>query len=75
MRAVASIPTAWYRDPAHLALEEERVFATAWQYVGSASSVEGPGTYLAGDLTGLPIVVTLAAPCTASSTFAGTGAP
>lgn len=58
MRAVASIPAAWYRDPAQLALERERVFATAWQYVGSAAPVEDPGTYLAGDLAGLPIVVT-----------------
>ncbi len=58
MRAVASIPAAWYREPGQLARENERVFAPAWQYIGSAAPVEATGTYLAADLAGLPIVIT-----------------
>ena len=58
MRVVHSIPSDWYTDPAVLARERERVFAPYWHYVGSATEVAEPGTYMAADLGGLPVVVT-----------------
>jgi len=57
-RVVASVPSDWYTDPAVLAHERSRVFAPHWHYVGSATDVAEPGTYMAADLGGLPIVVT-----------------
>src|SRR6478609_3859148 len=55
---VSSIPSDWYTDPAVLARERALVFAPHWHYVGSAADVADPGTYMAADLGGLPIVVT-----------------
>jgi choline monooxygenase len=51
---------AWsaYSDPELPALERERIFARAWQYVGHAGELgDGPG-YLAGSVGDIPVVVT-----------------
>jgi phenylpropionate dioxygenase-like ring-hydroxylating dioxygenase large terminal subunit len=51
---------AWttYSDPALAARERERVFATAWQYVGHIGEFgNGPG-YLAAPVGDIPLVVT-----------------
>lgn len=58
MRVVPSIPAEWYTDPALLARERTRVFAPHWHYVGSVAAVAEPGSYMAADLGGLPVVVT-----------------
>ena len=34
-----SLPAAWYTEPAIAALEQERIFRHAWQYVGRAAVV------------------------------------
>jgi choline monooxygenase len=57
-KVVSSIPSDWYTDPAILTRERSLVFAPHWHYVGSAADVADPGTYMAADLGGLPIVVT-----------------
>ena len=51
---------AWsaYSDPALPALERERIFARAWQYVGHLGELgEGAG-YVAGRVGDIPVVVT-----------------
>jgi len=57
-RAVASAPSSWFTDPQFLARERAAVFAPHWHYVGSAEDVAEPGSFMAADLGGLPIVVT-----------------
>lgn len=58
MRTVASIPSEWFTDPAILRRERAAVFAPHWHYVGSAAEVAEPGSFMTGDLGGLPIVIT-----------------
>jgi choline monooxygenase len=55
-----TIPSRWYLDPAFLDLERERVFGRTWQPVGFASNVAEPGSYIAAEIAGEPIVVTRA---------------
>ncbi|HEX5195459.1 MAG TPA: aromatic ring-hydroxylating dioxygenase subunit alpha [Solirubrobacteraceae bacterium] len=55
----ATIPWAWYSDPAILALEHERIFRSSWQYAGHLGQLDGPGSYFASDTGPVPIVVTL----------------
>jgi choline monooxygenase len=55
---VPSLSSDWFTDPELLARERVRVFAPHWHYVGTAAAVADPGTYMAADLGGLPIVVT-----------------
>jgi choline monooxygenase len=57
-RAVPSAPSIWFTDPQFLARERAAVFAPHWHYVGSAADVAEPGSFMATDLGGLPIVVT-----------------
>jgi phenylpropionate dioxygenase-like ring-hydroxylating dioxygenase large terminal subunit len=58
LNAVEALPASWYTEPAVLALEHERVFGKHWQYVGDASLVSGPNSFMTGRLGALPIVVT-----------------
>jgi phenylpropionate dioxygenase-like ring-hydroxylating dioxygenase large terminal subunit len=52
-----TLPASWYADPAVHALERDRIFASAWQYVGRAGAVSAPGSYLAGRVGHVPVVV------------------
>ncbi|HEY2018294.1 MAG TPA: SRPBCC family protein [Bryobacteraceae bacterium] len=54
----ATIPARWYTDPAMLEAEHRSVFGGTWQAVGHASSVAAPGSYLACEITGEPVLVT-----------------
>jgi choline monooxygenase len=54
----STIPARWYTDPALLAAESGKVFGRTWQCVGRADAVAGPGSYLAGEVAGEPILVT-----------------
>ena len=56
----ATIPSRWYLDPAFLDIERERVFGRTWQPVGFSSAAAEPGSYLANEIAGEPIVVTRA---------------
>jgi choline monooxygenase len=52
------MPSAWCTDPDVLQRERAAVFAPHWHYVGTAAAVAAPGSYIAADLGGLPIVIT-----------------
>jgi choline monooxygenase len=53
-----TLPAAWYRDPALLAREEERVFARTWQMVGHEGALAKPGDYLTTRVAGEELVLT-----------------
>ena len=53
----ATIPADWYTSPQMLEFERGRVFGRTWQAVGHASKVAAPGSYLACDIAGEPVVV------------------
>jgi phenylpropionate dioxygenase-like ring-hydroxylating dioxygenase large terminal subunit len=52
-----TLPFTWYSDDEQLRLERREVFAHAWQYGGRAEQVAAPGSYLATDAGGIPILV------------------
>ena len=51
-------PWEWYSDPEILVAERERIFRTAWHYVGHVGSLPEPSSYVACTTGGLPVVVT-----------------
>src|SRR5262249_2153113 len=51
-------PWAWYSDPAVLVTEHERIFRTAWHYVGDVGRLPEPPSYFAYTTGGLPVIVT-----------------
>jgi len=51
-------PWAWYTDEQLLRSERERIFRSAWHYVGHAGRVAEPSSYTASASGGLPAVVT-----------------
>ena len=53
-----TLPAGWYTEPHVLALERERIFARAWMYLGPAERVREPGSFLAGQVGHVPVVVT-----------------
>jgi phenylpropionate dioxygenase-like ring-hydroxylating dioxygenase large terminal subunit len=55
--AVPPVPTGRYTDPAFFDLEQERLFARSWLFVGHESQWPGPGSYRRTDRSGAPIVV------------------
>ena len=46
-----------YLDPALFALEQERLWARTWLYVGHESSVPAPGDFHATELAGRPVLM------------------
>jgi choline monooxygenase len=50
-------PYSWYTDPEILRLERERIFLSAWQYVGHTGQLAQPG-YFAARVGRTPVVVT-----------------
>jgi choline monooxygenase len=50
-------PARWYTDSAMLELEHRAVFGRTWQAVGHAGAVASPGSYLACDVAGEPVLV------------------
>jgi phenylpropionate dioxygenase-like ring-hydroxylating dioxygenase large terminal subunit len=53
-----SIPARWYTDPAMLESEKTRIFGHTWQALGHSADVAEPGSYLAGNIAGEPVLVT-----------------
>lgn len=53
----STIPARWYRGGEFLEAEKRRVFGRTWQCVGHADVVGDPGTFLAGDIAGEPVLV------------------
>jgi phenylpropionate dioxygenase-like ring-hydroxylating dioxygenase large terminal subunit len=52
-----TLPGTWYADPAHHALEMERVFGASWVGVGLTDDVEAPGTFLGTFAGPVPVLV------------------
>ena len=52
-----TLPWAWYFDPAVLRLEQERIFARAWQYAGHVGDAPEPGSYFSARAGDIPVVV------------------
>lgn len=53
-----TLPFSWYSDEEVLRRERSRIFARTWQYGGRADQVAEPGSFLATDAGGIPILVT-----------------
>jgi phenylpropionate dioxygenase-like ring-hydroxylating dioxygenase large terminal subunit len=53
-----TLPFSWYSDEEVLRRERSSIFARVWQYGGRAEQVATPGSFLATDAGGIPIVVT-----------------
>ena len=51
-------PWSWYSDHEVWRLEQERIFARTWQYVGHAGMVEQVGDFFTGRAGRIPVVVT-----------------
>jgi phenylpropionate dioxygenase-like ring-hydroxylating dioxygenase large terminal subunit len=56
----STLPYAWYGDPEILRLEEERIFRSAWQYVGHLGELPGPGSFFTSRAGRTPVLVTRA---------------
>jgi len=52
-----TLPWSWYRDPAVLQLEQERIFRRSWQYVGRQDAVAEPGSFSTTRVGDVPIVL------------------
>ena len=52
-----TLPASWYSDPEMLRLEHERIFGRTWQYAGTMSMLEGPGSFFTCRAGATPIVV------------------
>jgi len=53
-----TLPFAWYGDEELLRRERAQIFARSWQYGGRAEQVAEPGSFLATDAGGVPVLVT-----------------
>jgi choline monooxygenase len=51
-------PWRWYTEPEIWSLEQERIFARTWQYVGHAGMVARPGDFFTAWAGRIPVVVT-----------------
>jgi phenylpropionate dioxygenase-like ring-hydroxylating dioxygenase large terminal subunit len=54
----ATLPAAWYSDPAMLRLEQDAIFRRNWQYAGHVEHVAEPGDWFTTFAGTIPIVVT-----------------
>ena len=52
-----TLPFAWYSDERTLRAERAKIFARSWQYGGRAEQVADPGSFLATEAGGIPILV------------------
>jgi choline monooxygenase len=52
-----TLPFRWYTDGEVLRRERSLIFARSWQYGGRAAQVAEPGSYLATDAGGVPVLV------------------
>jgi choline monooxygenase len=53
----STLPSSWYTDVEVLELEKRRVFGCAWQLVGRAEQVAGPGDFFTASIADEPIIV------------------
>ena len=57
MSETTTLPYSWYTDEEQLRHERARIFARSWQYAGRGEEVAQPGSYLATDAAGIPVLV------------------
>ena len=55
-----SLPPWCYTDPGFHRLEVEHIFMKVWNLVGRADLLPAPGDYLATDVAGIPIILSVA---------------
>ena len=55
--ALTTIPYSWYSDETVLRLEQERIFASSWQYVGHTGRAPDVGSFFTATVGHVPIVV------------------
>jgi phenylpropionate dioxygenase-like ring-hydroxylating dioxygenase large terminal subunit len=55
-----TLPYSWYTDPDVLRREQERIFRSAWQYVGHSAELPEPGTFVSARAGRTPVVLTRA---------------
>ena len=53
-----TIPWSWYEDPEVARRERDRIFMRSWQYAARAAELTAPGSYVATQVGGLPVVLT-----------------
>lgn len=53
-----TLPFSWYSAEETLRRERGAIFAHAWQYAGRADQVAEPGSFLAAEVGGVPVLVT-----------------
>lgn len=58
LASAATLPASWYWDEEVFALEQRRLFGSAWQWVGHLDSLAQPGDYFACAVGLEPVVVT-----------------
>jgi phenylpropionate dioxygenase-like ring-hydroxylating dioxygenase large terminal subunit len=52
-----TLPWSWYTDPDVLRREQERIFRSAWQYVGHEDMAAGHGDQFAADAGDVPVLL------------------
>ena len=52
-----TLPWSWYSDPEVLRREQERIFRSAWQYVGHEAMAAEPGDRFAAEAGDVPVLV------------------
>lgn len=52
-----TVPSAWFTEARFERLDRAAVFGTTWQYIGHASRLPSPGSWLVAEVAGEPIVV------------------
>lgn len=52
-----TLPASWYTEREALALEQKHVFGATWQYATALDRVRSPGSFVALEVMGRPIVV------------------
>jgi choline monooxygenase len=57
MPTAETLPWSWYSDPEILRREQERIFRSAWQYVGHAGQVKVVGDHFAAEAGEVPVLV------------------
>ena len=52
-----TLPWSWYSDPTVLRLEQDRIFARAWQYAGHVGDAPEPASYFSARAGDIPVLV------------------
>ncbi len=52
-----TLPSEFYTDPAILAEEKQKIFATTWQVAGHVRQLCNPGDYLTVEIAGEPLLI------------------